>query len=117
MLIRFNALENLKIIGLRVKACDKLKALSADDGMCRPADIKVWIAFDGRERSMLCVAEPQCAHAMRVTGGDTQTGKFCLSVKLVSNQIAFCYRQLVRAYRGEGVLCIDIKGSNVFFLR
>ena len=56
MLIRFNALENLKIIGLRVKTGDKLKALSADDGMCRPADIKVRIAGDGGERSVLCVA-------------------------------------------------------------
>ena len=117
MLICFNALEHLIIIGSFIKAVDEVKAFGADNSMCRPTDIKIGITADGSERSVLIVADPERATAVRVTGSETQAGELCLGVQLGSNGVAFGNRQLVGADRGEGVLCVNIKGGNVFFFR
>ena len=116
MLICFNAHEYLIIIGSFIKAVDKVKAFSTDDSVCRPTDIKIRIA-DGSERSMLSVADPERATAVRVAGSEAQAGELCLGVQLGSDGVAFGNRQLIGADRGEGVLGVNIKGGNVFFFR
>lgn len=115
MLICFNALEYLIIIGSFIKAVDKVKAFGADNGMCRPTDIKIRIAADGSERSVLGVAYPERATAVRVAGSEAQAGELRLGVQLGCDGVAFGNRQLIGADRGEGVLCVNIKGGNVFF--
>ena len=113
MLICFNALEYLIIIGSFIKTVDEVKAFGADNSMCRPTDIKIGITADGSERSMLGVADPERATAVRVAGSEAQAGELCL--QLGSDGVAFGNRQLIGADRGEGVLGVNIKGGNVFF--
>lgn len=115
MLICFNALEYLIIIGSFIKTVDEVKAFGADNSMCRPTDIKIGITADGSERSMLGVADPERTTAVRVAGSETQAGELCLGVQLGCDGVAFGNRQLIGADRGEGVLCVNIKGGNVFF--
>lgn len=115
MLICFNALEYLIIIGSFIKAVDEVKAFGADNSMCRPTDIKIRIAADGSERSVLIVADPERATAVRVAGSEAQAGELRLGIQLGSDGIAFGNRQLVGADWGEGVLGINIKGGNIFF--
>ena len=117
MLICFNALEYLIIIGSFIKAFDEVKAFGADNSVCRPTDIKIGIAADGSERSVLSVADPECATAVRIAGSEAQAGELSLGVQLGSDGVAFGNRQLVGADRGEGVLRVDVKGGNVFFFR
>ena len=117
MLICFNALEYLIIIGSFIKAVDEVKAFGADNSMCRPTDIKIGITADGSERSVLGVADPERATAVRVAGSEAQAGELCLGVQLGSDGVAFGNRQLIGADRGEGVLGVNVKGSNVFFFR
>ena len=117
MLICFNALEYLIIIGSFIKAVDEVKAFGADNSMCRPTDIKIRIAADGSERSVLIVADPERATAVRVAGSEAQAGELRLGIQLGSDGIAFGNRQLIGTDRGEGVLCVNIKGGNVFFFR
>ena len=57
------------------------------------------------------------AAAVRVAGSEAQAGELSLGVQLGSDGVAFGNRQLIGADRGEGVLCVNIKGSNVFFFR
>lgn len=64
---------------------------------------------------MFSVADPERATAVRVAGSEAQAGELCLGVQLGSNCIAFGNWQLIGADRGEGVLCVNIKGGNVFF--
>lgn len=115
VLVCFNALEYLIIIGSFIKAVDEIKAFGADNSVCRPTDIEIGIAADGSERSVLSVADPERATAVRVAGSEAQAGELCLGVQLGCDGVAFGNRQLVGADRGEGVLCVNIKGSNVFF--
>lgn len=115
MLICFNALEHLIIIGSFIEAVDEVKAFGADNSMCRPADIKIGIAADGSERSVLGVADPERATAVRVAGSEAQAGELSLGVQLGSDGVTFGNRQLVGADRGEGVLRVDVKGGDVFF--
>ena len=68
MLICFNALEYLIIIGSFIEAVDEVKAFGADNSMCRPTDIEIRIAADGSERSVLGIADPERATAVRVAG-------------------------------------------------
>ena len=68
MLICFNALEYLIIIGSFIEAVDEVKAFGADDSVCWPTDIEIGIAADGSERSVLSVADPERATAVRVAG-------------------------------------------------
>ena len=110
MLICFNAFEHLIVIGSLIEAVDKVKAFGADNSMCRPADIKIGIAADGSERSVLGVADPERATAVRVAGSEAQAGKLRLGVQLGSDGVAFGNRQLIGADRGEGVLGVNIKG-------
>ena len=115
MLICFNAFEHLIVIGSFIKAVDKVKAFGADNSVCWPTDIEIGIAAYGRERSVLSVADPERATAVRVAGSEAQAGELRLGVQLGSDSVAFGNRQLVGADWGEGVLCVDVKGSNVFF--
>ena len=117
MLICFNALEYLIIIGSFIKTVDEVKAFGADNSMCRPTDIKIGITADGSERSMFGVADPERTTAVRVAGSEAQAGELCLGVQLGCDGVAFGNRQLIGADRGEGVLCVNIKGGNVFFFR
>ena len=117
VLVCFNALEYLIIIGSFIKAVDEIKAFGADNSVCRPTDIEIGIAADGSERSVLSVADPERATAVRVAGSEAQAGELCLGVQLGCDGVAFGNWQLVGADRGEGVLCVNIKGSNVFFFR
>ena len=117
MLICFNALEYLIIIGSFIKAVDEVKAFGADNSVCRPTDIEIRIAADGSERSVLGVADPERATAVRVAGSEAQAGELRLGVQLGSDGVAFGNRQLVGADWGEGVLGINIKGGNIFFFR
>ena len=117
MLVCFNALEHLIVIGSFIKAVDEVKAFGADNSVCRPTDIKIGITADGSERSVLGVADPERATAVRVAGSEAQAGKLRLGVQLGSDSVAFGNRQLVVADRGEGVLRVNVKGSNVFFFR
>ena len=68
MLICFNALEYLIIIGSFIEAFDEVKAFGADNSVCRPTDIKIGITADGSERSVLGIAYPERATAGRVAG-------------------------------------------------
>ena len=79
VLVCFNALEHLIIIGSFIKAVDEVKAFGADNSMCRPTDIKIRIAADGSERSVLGVADPERATAVRVAGSEAQAGELCLA--------------------------------------
>ena len=97
MLICFNALEYPIIIGSFIKAVDEVKAFGADNSMCRPTDIKIGITADGSERSMLSVADPERATAVRVAGSEAQAGELCLGVQLGSDGVAFGNRQLIGA--------------------
>lgn len=115
VLVCFNALEYLIIIGSFIKAVDEVKAFGADNSMCRPTDIKIGITADGSERSVLSVADPERTTAVRVAGSEAQAGELCLGVQLGCDGVAFGNRQLIGADRGEGVLCVNIKGGNVFF--
>lgn len=115
--VRFDALENLEVVGSGVETCDEVEALGADDGVRWPADIKIGMSGDGSERSVILVADPERVGAVRIAGRKTEAGIFCLRVQLVSNEVAFCYGQFVRADRGEGVLGINIKRGNVLFFR
>ena len=117
VLVCFNALEHLIIIGSFLKADDEVKAFGADNSVCRPTDIKIGIAADGSERSVLSVTYPECTTAVRIAGSEAQAGELSLGVQLGSDGVAFGNRQLVGADRGEGVLCVNIKGGNVFFFR
>lgn len=58
MLVCFNALEYLIVIGSFIEAVDEVKAFGADNSVCRPTDIEIRIAADGSERSVLGVADP-----------------------------------------------------------
>ena len=58
MFIGFDAFENLKIIGVGVESGNKFKALSADDSMSRPAQVKIRIAINGRQRRTFRSTEP-----------------------------------------------------------
>lgn len=115
MLVCFNALEYLIVIGSFIEAVDEVKAFGADNSVCRPTDIEIRIAADGSERSVLGVADPECATAVRIAGSEAQAGELRLGVQLGSNGIAFGNRQFIGADRGEGVLRVNIEGGNVFF--
>ena len=85
MLICFNALEYLIIIGSFIKTVDEVKAFGADNSMCRPTDIKIGITADGSERSMLGVADPERTTAVRVAATGSSSGQtgvkvFCASI-------------------------------------
>lgn len=47
MLVCFNALEYLIVIGSFIEAVDEVKAFGADNSVCRPTDIEIRIAADG----------------------------------------------------------------------
>ena len=70
MLICFNALEHLIIISRFIEAVDEVKAFGADNSVCWPTDIEIGIAAYGSERSVLSVADPECATAVRVAGSE-----------------------------------------------
>ena len=89
MLVCFNALEYLIVIGSFIEAVDEVKAFGADNSVCRPTDIEIRIATDGSERSVLGVADPECATAVRIAGSEAQAGELRLGVQLGSNKV-FC---------------------------
>ena len=74
------------------------------------------MTLDGSERCVLSITQPQCVQSVGVARGEAQAGEFGLGVEFVGDLVTFGYGQLIRADRGKGVLCIDIKGSDVFFI-
>lgn len=114
MLVCFNALEYLIVIGSFIEAVDEVKAFGADNSVCRPTDIEIRIAADGSERSVLGVADPECATAVRIAGSEAQAGELRLGVQLGSNGIAFGNRQFIGADRVK-VFCASISKEAMYF--
>src|SRR5690625_437778 len=115
--VGFDALPDEKIVVCGVgQAIEQLESVRTRHGMYRPAHIHV-VALDRREWWMFGIGDPAGVFGMGVLRADTQRGKFRLCVELDCDLLTLGRRQLVRAKRCEGLLCVHIEACDVAAIR